>query len=721
MLLSSYLRQIMKLEFYSLQKNKMSFGRALTTEEKKDFQKTVNDAKKILGADGKSILIVHDACLPQSHENNTGVGNISSKESLDFINLMKAYTGINSVEVLPPGEVKPGHKGCYCNYNSTTLSLGTHQINLELLTKPEFGEILSKEEFADVVRKNDSPTKETITNNKNVFGENSSHFEALTKAYNRFKKQLTPESAELQKRFDEYKANNTERLEPKALFKALAKEYGTDDWHRWHEIDKNLLNPETDANKAKERIQELNKKYPDEMDFYKFRQFIADEHLSLGRNKLNNMGLKFIGDVPLCISHDEVWANQKAFLKDFNLGWGIPAFDLDNLYNKDGSLGASGKFLKQKLEFFMKRYDELRLDVGWSYMTPYVYKNEDKCRSENLITLPNQSPKLINFIDKTAKDFYKENYSSDKLLFEADAERAPLFNWNIKPPRVIQAAENKVLIHCTEHMHDENYGWGSVDFYINKAQIPPENLVIGVGNHDTIPLRKLSSQQEFITRITKEGNKHIEKKEISNKWRQLNPLSKFLNIPKEKLIEPKEFAKAKFAELFTGAKSIMFFYMDVMGREERFNKHSQNGPDNFGYKIKSSFESDYHSALQEGHGLNIMDAMGKAFTAKGLHEKQPELYEKIIKFRDILYEKGALTEAEANKLFNAGIKLKSKSLVPLFGLSGAGIILAETVHKSRKKRNQASNTAAAEIKPNQNVVNFHSKIFDDFNKFSKYG
>lgn len=705
----------MRTKYYSSYNDKISFGRALTTNEKIDFQKTTTEAKKLLGAEGKSILIVHDACLPQAPENNTGVGHITSKQSLDFIELMKSYIGINSVEVLPPGEIKQGRKGCYCNYNSTALSLGTHQINLELLTKPEFGNILSEEEFQTVVKKNDSPTKEIIANNQNVFGKNSSHYDALKVAFNRFKQQLTPESINLQKDFEKYKTNNTELLEPKALYTALTKEHGTDDWHNWNEIDKNLLNPDTNPVKVKTRIQEISKKHQDEMEFYKFRQFLADEHLQLSRKELNKKSLKFIGDVPLCIAHDEVWANQKAFLPDFNMGWGIPALDRENLYNKDGSLGASGKLLKQKLEFFMKRYDELRMDVGWSYIAPYKYKNSEKSAVENIIWLPHLSKKIMNFIDNTAKDYYKDNYDTKKLMFEADG--GPVIKWNHKTPVLSEFAQNRMIIYATEHMHDKDAGWASVDFFTNAAKIHPDNLVIGVGNHDTIPLRKLSTQLKYKIQAIKNDNEVREIKTISNKWQQLNPLSKFLNIPRHKLKNPQEFAKAKFAELFTGAKNMMFFYMDVLGREERFNKHSQNGPKNFSYKITNNFESDYHKALQEGHGLNLMDAMEKAFAAKRLHETHPELYEKIAKFRDILYEKGALTEAEANQLFASS--KKSKSVIPLFAISAAGIILAETVHKKHKKTKEQKLSAAADI--NQNIQPIRSNIFDEFNKFAKYG
>ena len=46
--------------------NSPAFGRALTSDEILEYKKTLNLAKKKVGNDGMSVLIVHDACLPQS-------------------------------------------------------------------------------------------------------------------------------------------------------------------------------------------------------------------------------------------------------------------------------------------------------------------------------------------------------------------------------------------------------------------------------------------------------------------------------------------------------------------------------------------------------------------------------------------------------------------------------------------------------------------------------
>ena len=85
----------MKIDKLSVSKNNYNcvktpaFGRRLTSEELLEYQTTLSEAKEKVGNNGKSVFIVHDACLPQNAEGNTGVGNLSSKKSLEFFDFMK--------------------------------------------------------------------------------------------------------------------------------------------------------------------------------------------------------------------------------------------------------------------------------------------------------------------------------------------------------------------------------------------------------------------------------------------------------------------------------------------------------------------------------------------------------------------------------------------------------------------------------------------------------
>lgn len=97
------------------------------------------------------------------------------------------------------------------------------------------------------------------------------------------------------------------------------------------------------------------------------------------------------------------------------------------------------------------------------------------------------------------------------------------------------------------------------------------------------------------------------------------------------------------------AKNDKVFYMDIYGKAEQFNAQDLNGPKNYRYKIPKDYEKAYHQALQDGRGLNTMDAYQKVMEAKGLDKTHKSLYKKVKKYAKILYEKGPVTEAQANK------------------------------------------------------------------------
>ena len=636
-------------------KTKTNFGRALTTEEKSDFIKIAQTAKEKIGPEGKSILIVHDACLPQNTLNNTGVGHLASAESGQFLGLMKAYLGINTVEVLPPGQIKP-YNGFHCAYSSTALSLGDHQINPELLTKPEFGEILKKDEFDEIVKTNVATDKNTIVNFENVVGDNSPHNIALQKAFDRFESSSVPKVAELKKQFDDYKTQNNDWLEPKSLFEVLRKEHGNDDYDSWpNEVDKNLYNSEFDQAKSKERINELAGKNKKEIEFYKFKQFIADEHLKLGKQDLNQKGLKLFGDCLIGFSKDETWAYPKAFEKDAKIGlteWGLPALDYSTIKNENSD---SAKLLKRKVGLFAKRYDSIRFDVSWAYVDPVITpKGASKYGAPR-----HQGGAVLDIIEKTVKEVKGKDFDLKDLIHEFEAGEEEFKPFNGKD--LIEPLKTRTKVFGSTYMSED---WGSNDAFLKRG-FGADGFVIGPGNHDPISLRQLAEAESS----SDSGLK-------AQKEAQIKPLADILKLDAATLKNPVEFTKAKFAEPIM-AKNNMVFYMDVFGRKERFDLQNQNVK-NYRYKIADSFESDYHKAVQEGHGFNLMDSFEKVFKAKELDKKHPELYKSIVLFRDTLQEKGVTTEKEANETVKnpikpiIQIKNSSKFLKP-FLIAGSAI------------------------------------------------
>lgn len=642
--------------------NNLKFGRALTTEERKDFIKVQEQVKKVIGNDGINILIVQDTCLPIDESDNVGVGNLGNKKALEFFDLMKTYMGINAVKVLPQGEMLPMKKKSglfYCNYTSTALSLGIQNIDLERLTGDKYGNILSKNDLKKVVDVNNLEKQDELINLSNVLPKDRSNkelamtpfIEALDKAYENF---ITYKPKLLTQRFEEYKLQNKKRLEPKALYEILRKKYANNNPYKWGndesaKIDINLYNPDYDEIKRNERIEKLKKENEKEIDKYYFEQFLADEHLSENRQKLHEKNLKLFGDCLIGFSYDEVWAHPKAFEKGSdpkfpfaNIGWGLPALNYSQI--KDEKSDAN-KLLMEKVEFFAKRYDGIRFDVGWAYVSPSIndvassVKQNYKNKKNGVYTL-DMGENLLNRIEKKVKEVKGDKFNKDDLIFEVEASPD---DFSIFPKGFLRNEfKNHKFVQSTAYV-SPSY---ATTLDLKKRGVDDDGYIYMTNNHDHISLQRLSQKNEFVNNSYDSLNQNLNERVKLQKEALIEELH--LNPQNANLDKPSNFVRAKFAQIKM-AKNNKVFYMDIYGKAQQFNAQELNDVNNFRYKIPYNFEQSYHQSLQNKTGLNIMDAYQKVMKAKGLDNKYKLLYKKVKNFAKILYEKGPLSEAQANR------------------------------------------------------------------------
>lgn len=653
---------------------KVSFKRELSPEELKTYNLVLKSAQEKSGRNGKTILIVHDACLPQTAATNTGVGNLGSKDALLFFDFMKNYLNINAVEVLPPGELsKQPKRKFYCAYSTSAFALSPHQINLERLLEPEYGEILKPSDFKKVVKANTLPAKATIVNYENVVDANSPFDKALKTAFIRF--QQASNLNNLKNEFETYKKQNDDWLKPKILFKALETEYGDSNWRNWNELDKNLL--DTNTEEAQNRIASLKDKYKDDAEFYKFKQFLADKHLQENRTNLNKKGLKLIGDCLIGFSNDEQWAYKKAFNFDYSLGWSLPAYNYDEITNPQSP---AGKLLKKKVQIFAKRYDSIRFDVSWSYVEPKITPKAHMNGKPYAKKVVFES-ELLNTIEDYVREIKGADFDVKDLIHEFDAAYEDFkacegVKWR-------KALQNRTKALGTTYMDNH---WGRNEVYLALNGGNP-NFILGVGNHDPQPLRQIAYGIPDIN-----GDVH--------KTHQIQPLVDLFKIkPPENINNPIEFIKYKFAEIMT-AKHNQYFYMDVFGREDRFDSQAKNGYINYRQKIPENFQKAYIDAVESGHGLNPMDALEKVFKLKELDKSEPELYKQIVHFRDILLEKAVPAAAKKNSF--------GKNAIIIGTCTVLGAIWTFAGH-SLKNQKQAQKLAF-----NQNLAKKSKPVFKDF-------
>ena len=435
--------------------------------------------------------------------------------------------------------------------------------------------------------------KKDSVNYANIVEQFSKQEKILQKVYEREKNNVE---------FTKFKAENSQRLEPKALYRVLREINRTHDYKQWNNTDKNLYTlPKIEREKRIKEIYELKGK---EIDFYKFKQFLAENDLQKAKQELNKKGLKLDGDLICGLSYDEIWSHPKAFLEGKTIKWDLPALDLDS---KEAE-----KLIREKVNIYAKRFDGLRIDASWIYVQPLSKDYGDK---------------ILNVIDDEVKKVKGKDFDLHNVMHEfvASAEDFSLFEDNKIKPYI----DSRVKIYTSDWLSND---WGANKSFLERGW-SKENFIIGATNHDSKPMKFDKNQAKI--------------------------LSKILNIPYAKLTDEKEFIKAKFAEPMMAYNNMIYF------RDALNNKTD---------KIPANFEDKYFKDLENGKGFNPMDALEKAFRAKGLNEKEPELFKKIVKYRKILESKQGSHSKIALLAIGVGIAI------------GAGLAIISKSDKTEKRR-----------------------------------
>lgn len=606
--------------------NSVVFKRALTSDELTGYKKVLSKAKEKVGQTGKSIFIMPTTCLPQESELNTGIGHIASKKAQEFLGYMHDYLGFNVVEDLPAGQVAPKN-GFYCAYNGSALALGNHQICPELLATSSYENLLTKEEVKEIVKNNLGAEKDKIVNFRNVMNPSGEQNNILKKAYERFKE--LNESSTLKQKYKNFVKEN-------------------DDWLTF----------------AREGEPDVG--------FYKFKQFLADEHLREGKKKLNDKGIKLAGDCLIGFSPDEVNAFPNAFKEGYSIGWGLPALDYDTILNKNSD---SYKLLKRKVQLQAKRYDVIRFDAAWAYVSPVVSPHgEKRILVSNRKYMQNS---ILNNIEDWVKEV-KPDFDLKNLIYEFDASPDVFSEFDYS-----SSIGDRIRIYSSEYMHSSsNSKWGYNKAF-SKLGLSQDKYILGVGNHDSTPLRLIAEPKKVPENYNKNANDLQSLKDNA-----IKTLSEELSLSREKLDNPVEFSKAKFAEPMM-SKNNQYFYMDVFGREEIFNLHGYNTtvhPEkNFAYKVPENYKKAYHSTLEQGYGFNPMDSLQKVFEAKGYDKTESKLYDEIKKYNSILSE-----ETVAETIINKTKKSGNKTLKIALCICGALALLISGYFIFKKHKQKIS-------------------------------
>ena len=576
---------------------------------KKNDTKVIKDALTALGKENLA-LIIHGSSFPARDGEDTGFGTFNSEAGHAVIDYASEI--FNAIQLGPAGKTKATDSSPYCG---TIFSGNPLFIDLKQLTTKERGEILSLETFKRIVREN--PKQNSGRTAYSYICK--AQIEALKEAWDNFKN-----SKLLKKEFEKFKKENSFWLENDSLYEALSIENGGDFWYIWeNETDKNLLNPKSENEKEiyAKRVAEIKDKYADDIEFYKFCQFVLEIQNEETKKFALKKGVKMIADRQVAFSDRDAWAYQSLFLDGWFLGcppdyfskdgqaWGFPVMDPEKMFNADGSLGEGGILMKNLYKkMFKENPGGVRIDHIVGLIDPWVYKVGKKPMCEDgagrLYSSP-EHPELSRYAIARNEDLdWTLEADKEKRVKSLTDEQIKLYGRLIEKVVIGAAKEcglDKNAIVCEDlgtltnpvaavMEKYELQGMRLTQFVVPEKPAHPyrcknitENVWNMVGTHDNNPIATWA--ESMIN--THEGYLHA-KNLVEDLFAEADNKDDII----VKLTQDKDYLTfVKLTEIFASkAKPVQMFFTDFFQIKETYNTPGTSGDQNWSLRLPNNFE-----------------------------------------------------------------------------------------------------------------------------------
>lgn len=660
--------------------NQITFKRRPTKEEEPELKNTIDKTYKALGTKER-VVITHGSCFPALGRSSY-IGSPYGSAAKEYTKFLMLY-GFNGNQLGPGGElevingkVKPSP------YNGSAFAKNKLFIDLEELTTDKYGKILSEETFNNVTKLPETGDKNyDMTDFNEAF---KTYNTALKESYNNFKAKIAkgqPEALALNKEFEKFLDKHDERLTEEGLFHALSGKYGTDRFEEWpDEGDKTFItgvhNGDMDAI---EKYYDMVNANENEINQYKFEQFIATKQIKENKEWRDKQGFKYINDLLVGCSKMDKWRYQDAFLKDWEMGaresngksqrWFIPVVDPKKIFKHNSSeLNIGGQFLKEKFDFALEFCENIRIDHVMGLIEPYLLS---KSASEDEFVNGNEKnhdvEKYISELKEADGTDYDKAYPKllTRLVLPALRRKGitpDMAVWEdicSYPNRFVQIYENELNLPKIQ-----NIDWIRAQDKLYKDKRKDDWYLLG--SHDNMPAMTYMQR----TGDMKDGSKGEYTRE-HDAW-NTDYLSGYLNIDDgrenigqirkefKELIEnnDRERVRAKFAELMTTPK-FQISFADLLGiTDVTYNIGGSKRPENWKERISADYLDKYYENLASENptALNIPELLKKALQAKidimvmesedqdkdktraELNEQYKPLLDDLQKYADILKE-----------------------------------------------------------------------------------
>jgi 4-alpha-glucanotransferase len=591
--------------------------------EMKLYTKTVSQGLEVLNK--KIGMIIHNSSVPATPAQNTGIGSLLSEtaEAL-FVPFLRTH-GLSTIQQ-DPCSLRNGASP----YSPLTTGKNIYMIPLEKLASKKYDNLISDKTFKSIVETSNKHSNESVD-----FGQVTKNYDiALREAYinYRIKSAKTEQSPVIKKliaQFTNYKKENSKELESQAIYEILTKKYNTDLWRKWSPVDRDLYSTNT---ASIDRLKDLKNQYKEEIDFYMFKQMLAQIEIAETKKIGDKNGIKTIGDSPIAFTPYEEWKNKDLFIDGLALGcppdyfapggqrWGFAVLKPETIFNKNGSLGKGGELLKQRYEtMFAESSGGARIDHVIGLIDPFVYSvNEESMNERNsgrLYSSPNHP--ILGKYAKT-KD---EEYSAilEKIVFPA-AKKFGLTKEDvicedlgtITPP--VKRVMDKLKLS----------GLSVTEFDYRGKDTAPEKIIM-LGSHDN------SSFIEYTDELFR-SYWHLHEKAYKLAEDISYPHQNIGELKNQIVSDKKKFMSASFAELFTSpAKRIQVFFTDFFGIGKTYNKPGTT-EGCWSLRLGDNFEKLYYENLKNGVALNLPEAIATAIRQKG--EEFSSAYQKLLEKLD---------------------------------------------------------------------------------------
>ncbi|MBQ4647334.1 MAG: 4-alpha-glucanotransferase [Candidatus Gastranaerophilales bacterium] len=649
-----------------------SFGDALSTKQEKRYLRLLQELKHIQGHDdGIRVVKIYTPSIPSNEKTDTGIGKPSSNEAIRMYELARIYGGATAIKFMPMGQLtdKQGYQGGYPGaYQRSALTIGEDIIDLSQLTSEKYGKILPQVEVDKFVQKHNKLSKnQNIADFETTLGwQNQESYpinEPLRIAFENFKNNENPNEnlRTLRSEFEAFK-NQKEPVDYDDIYTRLAlfpyiKDWATakTDFFVGFDSDINIRMkkmPEYEALKAK---------YKNEIEFFKFKQFLSHKALADAKEEINSLGMDLAGDCAITFSWVEEQVFPDAFLKDkwgraAQLGWGIHALNYHDLVNKSNS--PAHKLFRAKLAHHLINFDSIRFDVGWAYMNPsYHFGDKQMIRFD-------AGTKITDFIEKTAREIKGEDFDQRKLMYECDADGADFNLWANKEK--LDKVQGLAILTTEEEKNDEaNIGWGSLPFFKYNIGLGNDDFIIGTNNHDKEGVlrcakdkrksdKQVGALQRVFNRRPQDGH--------SEGWK----LFKDDNNRNEHI---RKYTRGRFAEIDL-AKHSFIMHTDLFGRMEKIDYHGNDPAHDYKTRLERNYEENYHRALQDNVGYNAADVKAFRMEMDGTAERYKYLYEAAQKYSAYLKHKGGIyTREQADNSSRADLNIEKMTLEQIKNLN----------------------------------------------------